>query len=84
MRDAEPTEYLAERLREAIATDAGIHELGIVVHVTGPKILLSGSASSPAQRESIRELVERLAPEHEVVNEVDVASAEPPHGVEQL
>jgi osmotically-inducible protein OsmY len=83
-QEDEPAEYLAERLREAIATEPEVHELGIVVRVTGRSVLLSGSASTPAQRDAITRLVQRLAPDHEVVNEVDVPPMSPPGGVEEL
>jgi osmotically-inducible protein OsmY len=84
MTDTEPPEYLAERLHDAIATRSEVHELGIVVQVTGGTVVLSGSASSAAQRDAIGALVGELAPDHEVVNDVDVPSTEPPRRVEQL
>lgn len=80
----EPDEYVAERLREAIATEPDIHELGITVHVTGTRVLLSGSASTPAQRDAITRLVERLAPGAEVVNEIETPSMTQPTDVEEL
>lgn len=80
----EPAEYLAERIREAIATEPDVHQLGILVNVTGMRVLLSGSASTPAQRDAITRLVQRLAPDLEVVNEVGVPSMAPPSGVEEL
>jgi osmotically-inducible protein OsmY len=84
MSEVEPTEYVAERLREAIATEPDVHELGIEVRVSGSNVLLSGSLASREQRDAITRLVERLAPGLQVVNEVEVASTEPPRGVEEL
>jgi BON domain len=81
---AEPAEYLAERLREAIATEPDVHELGIAVKVTGQRVLLSGSVSTPTQREAVTRLVGRLVPDLEVVNEVDVPPMSPPGEVEEL
>lgn len=80
----EPAEYVAERLREAIATEPDVHELGIAVRVTGRQVLLSGSASTPTQRDAITRLVQRLEPDHEVVNEVEVPPMAPPDDVEEL
>jgi osmotically-inducible protein OsmY len=80
----EPAEYLAEHLRNAIAEGSDIHEQGIVVHVTGDRVLLTGSAPSEAQRDAIGTLVRREAPDHHVVNEVTVPSTDPPTGAEQL
>jgi osmotically-inducible protein OsmY len=82
--DAEPVEYLVERVRDAIATGADTHELGIGVQVAGSRLLLTGSASSEPQRAAIAAIAERLAPDHEVVNEVCVTPTAPPAGVEQL
>jgi osmotically-inducible protein OsmY len=84
MPPPEPPEYLAERLREAIATAPDVYELGIVVQVSGRAVLLTGSASSVAQREAIGQLVDRLAAGLDVVNEIGVPSTEPPHRVEHL
>jgi hypothetical protein len=80
----EPGEYLAERLREAVATEPDVHELGVVVKVTGRRVLLSGSMSTPTQREAVLRLVQRLAPDHEVVDELDVPPVTPPSDVEEL
>ena len=80
----EPPEYLAERLHDAIATEPDVYEQGIVVRVTGNTVVLSGPATSPTQRDAVGELVGRLAPELDVVNEIEVPSTEPPRRAEQL
>ena len=80
----EPPEYRAERLRDAIATQSEVHELGIGVEVAGGTVVLSGSASTFAQRDAIGGLVGRLAPDLAVVNDIEVPSTEPPHRVERL
>jgi osmotically-inducible protein OsmY len=81
----EPAEYVAERLREAIATEPDVHELGITVTVAGGRVLLSGSASTPTQRTAITTLVQRLAPaDLEVVNDVEVPSTSQPTDTEDL
>jgi hypothetical protein len=80
----EPVEYLVERVRDAIATGADTHELGIGVQVAGNRLLLTGSASSEPQLEAITTIAEQLAPDHEVVNEVCVTPTSPPAEVEQL
>jgi osmotically-inducible protein OsmY len=82
--ESEPDEYVAERLREAIATDPAVHRLGIVVHVSNGRVLLSGSAATPGQRDAIGQLVHRLVPSYEVANEVDVPPAGRPAEVEEV
>lgn len=82
--DELPDEYVAEHLREAIATESGVHELGVSVTLVGSRVLLGGSASTPAQREAIGELVARLAPDREVVNDVEVPPVDEPAQTEEL
>ena len=84
MSEIEPPEYVAGRLHEAIATEPDLYEQGIVVQVSGDTVALSGSASSPAQRDAIGRLVERLAPALAVVNQIEVPSTEPPRRAEEL
>jgi osmotically-inducible protein OsmY len=81
--DPEPVEYVAERVRDAIATRS-THELGVAVHVAGGRLLLTGSASSETQRDAITTVVEQVAPGYDVVNEMRVPPTTPPAEVEQL
>jgi osmotically-inducible protein OsmY len=80
----EPAEYVAERLREAIATEPDVYQLGITVNVVGDHVHLAGPASTGAQRQAIVALVERLAPELQVVDDLDVPSQSQPTEVEEL
>jgi osmotically-inducible protein OsmY len=82
--DQLPDEYLAEDLRTAIATSPDVHEQAITVTVAGGRVLLTGSASTPTQRDAIGELVARLVPEREVVNDVEVPSVGGSAEVEEL
>lgn len=84
MTETEPPEYLAERLHDAIATEPDLYEQGVVVRVAGGTVNLSGSATSPAQRDAVRDLVRRLAPDLDVVDDIAVPSTEPPRRAEQL
>jgi len=81
---SEPAEYLAERLREAIATEPDVHELGLSVQIIDTSVVVSGPVSTPSQREAIGRLVQRIAPEYDLVDEVDVPPMSPPEGVERL
>jgi osmotically-inducible protein OsmY len=81
---SEPAEYVAERLREAIATEPDVYQLGITVNVVGDQVHLSGPASTAAQRQAIVALVERLAPELHVVDDLEVPSLSQPSDVEEL
>jgi hypothetical protein len=80
----EPAEYVAERLREAIATEPDVYQLGVTVHVVGDQVHLAGPTSTPAQRQAIVALVERLAPELHVVDDLEVPSLPQPTEAEEL
>ncbi len=80
----EPVEYLVERVRETIATDADAHELGVAVQAAGGRLLLTGTTASDDQRRAIGQLANQVAPDYDVVNDVDVTPLTPPDTVEQL
>jgi osmotically-inducible protein OsmY len=80
----EPVEYLVERVRETIATDADAHELGVGVQAAGGRLLLTGTTASDDQRRAIGELANQVAPDFDVINDVDVATVAPPDTVEHL
>ena len=70
---AEPIEYLAERLHQALAEDPSVHELGVQVTVTaGNRVFLSGHVGTPERREAISAVARRVLPDHEVHNQTTV------------
>ena len=81
---AEPQEYLVQRIQDALATDSRARELGVDAHVAGDRVVLTGTAATPDQRESIAEVVGELADGYEVVNEMTVLSADEDGAVEEL
>lgn len=76
--------YLAEELREVLATASGVHEQGITVEVRGDQVRLSGSVATSDQRDAIAGLVGERAEGYVVVNAVRVVSMAPPAEVEDL
>jgi osmotically-inducible protein OsmY len=81
---AEPREYLVHHIQDALATDPRARELGVDVQVAGDRVVLTGTAATPAQRSAIAEVVEQLADGYEVVNEMTVLSADEDGPVEEL
>lgn len=81
---AEPQEYLVHHIQDALAIDPRARELGVDVQVTGDRLVLTGTAATPAQRAAIAEVVEELAGGYEVVNEMAVLSADEDGPVEEL
>jgi osmotically-inducible protein OsmY len=81
---AEPQEYLVQHIQDALATDPRARELGVDVQVAGDRVVLTGTAATPAQRASIAEVVAELADGYEVVNEMTVLSAAEDETIEEL
>ena len=81
---AEPQEYLVHHIQDALATDPRARELGVDVQVAGERVVLTGTAATPAQRAAIAEVVEELAGDYEVVNEMAVLSADEDGTIEEL
>jgi osmotically-inducible protein OsmY len=81
---AEPQEYLVHHIQDALATDPRARELGVDVQVAGDRVVLTGTAATPAQRAAIADVVEELAGGYEVVNEMAVLSADEDGTVEEI
>jgi hypothetical protein len=80
----EPPQYVASRIREALAEDARTTELGIRVLVRGDRVFLQGQVSGQARRERVLEVVHESAPKLEIHDELSVLSASEPEGEERL
>ena len=59
-------------LREALASDERVSELGLVVTLRGKRIFVSGTVSTPERQSAVTEVVHELVPEAEVHNETTV------------
>lgn len=82
--DEQAPEYLLDRLQHALATTPGLHEQGIVVQVSGRRVLLSGSVPALQTLDEVSEVVRELAPDLDIVNEIEVTPMTPPTEAEQL
>jgi BON domain len=81
---AEPQEYLVHHIQDALAADPRARELGVDVQVAGDRVVLTGTAATPAQRASIALVVGEVADGYEVVNEMTVVSADEDGPAEEL
>ena len=84
MAGEEPLEYLLQRIREALAADERVGELGIGVELIGTRIYLTGRVAATAQRDAAGALVEELEPKYQVCNEIAVERIVPTSEVERL
>ena len=56
----EPEAYLVERVRQALAHDARVAELGISVTVHGETVFLTGDVATPERKAAVAEVVQPL------------------------
>jgi hypothetical protein len=70
--------YRAERVRQALATEPGLGELGIEVAVAGGRIVLRGVLTSERRRVHIFEHVRRICPDLEIDDELRVETLRAP------
>ena len=77
-------EYLAQHLRDALAEDPRVSELGIVVTVVGGHVYLSGEVATAERRQAIAEVATEVLPDHQLHNDVGVTSRSQADGMEML
>ena len=80
----EAAEYLAERIRRALATDCRVHEQGIEVTVSDHTVVLRGTVPTPTLREAAAEVAHELAPDAELLNHVEVPPSTEPDRAEEI
>ena len=81
---AEPDAYLAERIREALAHDPRVSQLGICVSIAGGRILLSGEVATPERKAAATEVAHPLAEGRAVYNALTVSTLSEPAHREEL
>jgi hypothetical protein len=79
----EPPQYVAQRIREALANDPRVGELDVHVRITGEKVFLSGIVSTEERRRAITEIVRGILPGHRIINEVSMVPQRSDQGAEQ-
>ena len=78
---SEPPQYVAERIRAALAADRRVSELGLTVKIVANRVQLGGVVATPDRRALAEEIVRQLLPEHEIQNDITVqelAETQPP------
>jgi osmotically-inducible protein OsmY len=73
---AEPDVYLVERIREVLAHDPNIAELGITVRVTSDMVFLTGDVATAERREAVAAVVAPLTAGRVVRNGITVVQAD--------
>ena len=80
----EPQPYVAGRIREALAHDDRVAELGIAVDVSDDEVKLTGDVATPERKTAVAEVVEPLLEGRHLENAVTVATPTEPEGQEEI
>ena len=79
------TDYVVGHVGDALARDPRVNEQGLHVAVAAGRVFVTGTVSTQQRRNAIADVVGELLPEHELRNEVAVASDYPePADMEHL
>jgi osmotically-inducible protein OsmY len=81
---AEPPQYVASRIREALAEDERTAELAVRVQVRGNRVYLQGEITGEPHRQRVLEVVREVAPALEIHDELSVVGTAEPVGEERL
>ena len=68
----EPEDYAIQRLRDALATDERVAEMGVQVRIAAGKVFLTGQVATPERRHAVGEVAAEVLPEYDVHNETVV------------
>lgn len=80
----EPDVYTVEHIRDALAQDDRVNELGVQVTMTAGGVFLTGDVATPERRDAITEVVRELVPDVEIHNQTTVAAYPEPPDMEVL
>lgn len=83
-RTTAPDPYLAEHVREALAQDPRVGELGVEVEIAGETVILSGTVASAERQEAAAGVVHELLPDYQVRDKTEVAELPEPSEAEHL
>ena len=80
----EPDAYTLEHIRDALAQDERVSDLGVHVTMTAGGIFLTGDVATPERRDAIGEVVRELLPDAEIHNQTTVTAYPEPPDMEVL
>jgi hypothetical protein len=80
----EPEDYAIQRLRDALATDARVGEMGLEVRMVAGKVFLTGQVATAERRRAVGTVAAEVLPDYEIHNETDVIEVGDHPRVERL
>lgn len=82
--NAEPPEYLAERIRDVLAQDPRVGELDIHVSIAAQRVLVTGNVATRERQEAVGTVLGELGLEMEIHNATSVMEFAEPVVSEEL
>ena len=73
----EAPHYVVQRVREAFAHHPRVGELELGVDVRGTRLFVTGTVQTEERREAVGDVAREVAPDMEVINQVQVAAVRP-------
>lgn len=80
----EPEDYAVERLRDALAADERVAEMGVEVRIAAGKVFLTGQVPTEERQRAVGVVAGEVLPEYEVHNETVVTEIGDTPRVEQI
>jgi len=80
----EPPHYIAERLRQALASDPRTSESDLHVRVNDDKVFVTGTVPTSERCAAIEEVAREIVPDRQVINQVSLYESVEPPGQERL
>jgi hypothetical protein len=77
-------EYEVQRLREALATDERVAEMGVQVSVAAGKVFLTGQVPTEERQRAVGTIAGEILPDYEIHNETVVTELGDHPRVERL
>ncbi len=68
----EPEDYTVQRLRDALAADERVGEMGVQVHLVAGKVFLTGQVATEERRQAVGAVAGEVLPEYEIHNDTVV------------
>ncbi len=80
----EPEDYAVQRLRDALAADERVAEMGVEVRIAAGKVFLTGQVPTEERQRAVGVVAGEVLPEYEVHNETVVTEIGDTPRVEQI
>ena len=81
---SEPEDYAIQRVREALAADERVAEMGVEVRIAAGKVFLTGQVPTEERRHAVGVVAGEVLPDYDVHNETVVTELADSPRVERL